>query len=160
VVLPIGLEIAVTKSGRDGLDQLLLQPANLTEVALRNLFGLEETTVKPVADSLLPESSLLIWQKENLRSAWQQQDDAASSDLDLPAPVIDPDLLSTQDLRTPNAGNAAYDLWKARGDTLAAQLAALDTARKGQATQLAGFRRIVAARLGPRARRVPLGPPR
>src|SRR5262245_17151897 len=149
VALANRLGIAVTQFRPDRLDQLLLQPANLTEVALRNLFGLEETTVKPVADSLLPESSLLIWQKENLRSAWQQQDDAASSDLDLPAPVIDPDLLSTQDLRTPNAGNAAYDLWKARGDTLAAQLAALDTARKGQATQLAGFDLIVSDTLGP-----------
>jgi hypothetical protein len=143
------LGIAVTQFRPDRLDQLLLQPANLTEVALRNLFGLEETTVKPLADSLLPESSLLIWQKENLRSAWQQQDDAARSELDLPTPVIDPDLLSTQDLRTPNAGNAAYDLWKARGDTLAAQLAALDTTRNGQATQLAGFDSIVSDTLGP-----------
>jgi hypothetical protein len=149
IALANRLGITVTQFRPDRLDQLLLQPANLTEVALRNLFGLEETTVKPLADSLLPEPSLLIWQKENLRSAWLQQDDTARSGLDLPVPVIDPDLLITQDLRMPSAGNAAYDLWKARNDTLAAQLAALDTTRKGQATQLAGFDRIVSDTLGP-----------
>jgi hypothetical protein len=143
------LGIAVTPFRPDRLDDLLLQPANLTEVALRNLFGLEETTIKPLANSLLPESSLLIWQKENLRSTWQKQDDAELSEMDTPAPVIDPDLLSAQDLRTPEPGDAAYDLWKARRDNLAARLAALDTTRKAQPTQQAGFDRIVSDTLGP-----------
>ena len=61
------------------LDQLLLQPATLTEAALQQLFGLENTALKPLADSLLPEPLLVIWQKEQLRAAWQQQDDAARS---------------------------------------------------------------------------------
>jgi hypothetical protein len=143
------LGIAVTQFRPDRLDQLLLQPADLTEIALKNLFGLEETTVRPLADSLLPECNLLIWQKENLRSAWQQQDEAARSEMDLPAPVIDPDLLSTEDLRTPSPGNAAYDLWKARRDYVAAQLTAIDAQRKTQATQLAGFNYIIASTLCP-----------
>jgi hypothetical protein len=143
------LGIAVTQFRPDRLDQLLIQPADLTEVALKNLFGLEETAVRPLADSLLPECNLLIWQKENLRAAWQQQDEAARSDMDLPAPVIDPDLLGAQDLRTPSPGNAAYDLWKARRDFLAAQLTAMDTARKTQATQLSGFNHVVGITLGP-----------
>jgi hypothetical protein len=63
--------------------------------------------------------------------------------------VIDPDLLSAQDLRTPEPGDAAYDLWKARRDNLAARLAALDTTRKAQPTQQAGFDRIVSDTLGP-----------
>src|SRR5262245_24594510 len=138
------LGIAVTQFRPDRLDQLLLQPADLTEIALKNLFGLEETTVRPLADSLLPECNLLIWQKENLRSAWQQQDEAARSEMDLPAPVIDPDLLSAEDLRTPSSGNAAYDLWKARRDYVAAQLTALDTLRKTQPTQLSGFNSLMA----------------
>jgi hypothetical protein len=131
------------------LDALLLQPAGLTEVALRNLFGLEETTARPLADSLLPECSLLNWQKETLRSAWQRQDDAARTDMDLPAPVIDPDLLNAQDLRTPQPGNVAYDLWKERRDDLAAKWTAIDTLRRAQPTQLAGFDKIVSDTLGP-----------
>lgn len=129
------------------LDELLLQPAGLTEVALRNLFGLEETTVRPLAD--IPECSLLIWQKGTLRSAWQRQDDAARTDMNIPAPVIDPDLLSAQDLRTPQQGNVAYDRWKERRDNLAAKWTAIDTLRRAQPTQLAGFDKIVEDTMGP-----------
>jgi hypothetical protein len=143
------LGIAVTEFRPDRLDELLLQPAGLTEAALQSLFGLEATSVRPLADSLLPEPSLLIWQKENLRSTWLQQDDAARSHLDMPVPVIDPDMVGTQDLRAPEPGNAAYDVWKARRDDLAAQAAALDTLRRAQATQQAGFDRIVSDTLGP-----------
>jgi hypothetical protein len=143
----LGIETSTPRPDR--LDALLLQPAGLTEIALRNLFGLEETTARPLADSLLPECNLLIWQKETLRSAWQRQDDAARSDMDIPAPVIDPDLLSAQDLRTPQPGNRAYDLWKARRDDLAAKWTAIDTLRRAQSTQQAGFDRIVSDTLGP-----------
>ncbi|MGH9753407.1 MAG: Ig-like domain-containing protein, partial [Blastocatellia bacterium] len=131
------------------LDELLLQPADLTEVALKNLFGLEETTARPLADSLLPECSILIWQRETLRSAWQRQDDAARTDMNIPAPVIDPDMLSAQDLRAPQQGNVAYDRWKERRDNLAAKWTAIDTLRKAQPTQLAGFDFIVEKTLGP-----------
>ena len=58
-------------------------------------------------------------------------------------PLIDPDVLSVQDLRTPNPGNPAYDLWKARQDDLAAHAASLDRLRTGQRTQQAGFDKIV-----------------
>jgi Tc toxin complex TcA C-terminal TcB-binding domain/Bacterial Ig domain len=149
VALASRLGIAVSQFRPDRLDELLLQPAGLTEADLERLFGLEETTVRPLVESLLPEPSLLIWQKENLRAMWWQQDDAARSELDTPVPVIDPDLLGTQDLRTSEAGNVAYDLWKARRDSLAAQLTALDTTRKAQATQQAGFDLIVSDTPGP-----------
>jgi Tc toxin complex TcA C-terminal TcB-binding domain/Bacterial Ig domain len=143
------LGIAASPLRPDRLDELLLQPSGLTEVSLRNLFGLEETTVKPLADSFLPQPNLLIWQKDNLRTVWQGQDDAARSELDTPVPVIDPDLVGTKDLRSPETGNSAYDLWKSRRDNLAAQLIALDTTRKAQATQQAGFDRIISDTLGP-----------
>ncbi|MGB0126248.1 MAG: Ig-like domain-containing protein, partial [Rhodocyclaceae bacterium] len=55
----LGIEIAQFRPDR--LDQLLLQPNQLTEAALKSLFGLEETTLKPLADSVLPEPQLLIW---------------------------------------------------------------------------------------------------
>lgn len=149
VALASRLGIALTQFRPDRLDQLLFQPADLSEAALRTIFGLEETTLKPLAASLLPEPQLLIWQKEHLRAAWQQQDDAARSDLDTPVPVIDPDLLNTQDLRTPSPGNPAYDLWKARHDELVAYITSLDALRKAQPTQQAGFDRIVTTAVGP-----------
>ncbi len=143
----LGIGLAQFRSDR--LDELLFQPADLTEVALKTFFGLEEATIKPLAASLLPQPNLLIWQKEHLRAAWQQQDDAARTEFDTPLPLIDPDLIGPQDLRTPSPGNTAYDLWKARQDDLAAQLAGIDTARKAQATQQAGFDKIVSDAVGP-----------
>ncbi|MFF5077983.1 Ig-like domain-containing protein [Actinoplanes sp. NPDC000266] len=143
------LGIALSQFRPDRLDDLLLQPSALNEAALKTRFGLEETTVRPLMESLLPEPSLLIWQKEFLRGTWQQQDDAAQSDFDLPLPVIDPDLLGTRDLRQPNRGNAAYDLWKARADALIELTRNFDTLRRAEPTQQAGFDRIVGDTAGP-----------
>jgi hypothetical protein len=145
------LGIDLTQFRPDRVDQLLLQPAQVTEVALKNLFGLEETTLKPLADSVLPEPHLLIWQKEHLRAVWQQQDEAARSVVDTPVPVIDPDLLVQADLRTPSPGNTAYDLWKDRQQYVATQLADIKAARQEQPTHIAGFDHIVSATLGPMA---------
>ena len=137
------LGIALARFRPDRLDQLLFQPADLTEAALKTFFGFEETTIKPLVDSLLPEPALLTWQKEHLRADWQAQDDAGRTEWGTPVPLIDPDMLSVQDLRTPNPGNPAYDLWKARQDDLAAHAASLDQLRTGQRTQQAGFDKIV-----------------
>jgi hypothetical protein len=141
--------IDLTQFRPDRLDQLLLQPAQVTEAALKSLFGLEETTLKPLADSVLPEPQGLIWRKEHLHATWQQQDEAARSAVDTPVPVIDPDLIGEGDLRTPTPGNAAYDLWKARQQHVVNQLAAIKATREAQPTQLDGFDRIVTDTLGP-----------
>ena len=98
---------------------------------------------------MLPEPQLLIWQKERLQAVWQDQDDAARSVVDSPLPVIDPDLLSEADLRTPATGNAAYDVWKARQQQIASRQEAIKAAREAQASQLAGFDRVVSDVLGP-----------
>jgi hypothetical protein len=143
------LGIDLTQFRPDRLDQLLLQPPQVTEEALKNLFGLEETTLKPLAGSLLPEPHLLIWQKEHLHAMWQQQDETARSVVDTPVPVIDPDLRGEGNLRTPSPGNTAYDLWKARQQQVATQLAAIKATREAQPTQIAGFDRIVTDTLGP-----------
>ena len=127
----------------DRLDQLLFQAADLTEASLKTLFGLEETTVKPLIASLLPEPVLSTWQKEQLRAGWRSQDDAARSEFATAVPLIDPDLISDADLRTPTPGVAAYDLLKARRDDLAKFATELDTQRKGQKNQQAGFDKIV-----------------
>ena len=134
------LGIALARFRPDRLDQLLFQPADLTEAALKTFFGFEETTIKPLVDSLLPEPALLTWQKEHLRADWQAQDDAGRTEWDTPVPLIDPDVLSVQDLRTPNPGNPAYDLWKARQDDVAAHAASLDQLRTGPAHPAGGVR--------------------
>jgi hypothetical protein len=54
------LGIGLSQFRPDRQDQLLLQPAQIREAALKSFFGLEETTLKPLADSVLPESNLLI----------------------------------------------------------------------------------------------------
>jgi hypothetical protein len=143
------LGIGLARDRPDRLDHLLLLPDQVTEAALERLFGLEETTVKPLAESVLPAPHLLVWQNERLRALWQQQDEAARSVVDTPVPIIDPDLLGTGDLRTPRRGDTAYDLWKARQQHVANQLAAIKTQRQAQPTQIAGFDRIVRDTLGP-----------
>ncbi|HMS83069.1 MAG TPA: hypothetical protein PKD12_05435 [Nitrospira sp.] len=150
------LGIDLTPFRPDRLDQLLLQPNQLTEVALRNLFGLEETIVKPLGDSVLPQPQLLMWMKDHLRAVWQDQDDAAHSVVETPQPVIDPDLLSERDFRTSAVGNPAFDVWKARAQDIANRLAAIKKSREGQPSHLAGFDRIVADTLGPVAALVTL----
>lgn len=150
----LGIELAQFRPDR--LDQLLLPLNQLTEAALESLFGLEETTLKPLADSVLQQPQLLIWQKEHLRALWQGQDDAARSVVDTPQPVIDPDLLGERDLRTPAAGNAAHDVWKARTQDVAQRLAAIKAKREAEPTQIAGFDRIVTDTLGPVAALVAL----
>jgi hypothetical protein len=142
------LGIGLSQFRPDRLDQLLLQPAQVTEATLESLFGLEETGLKPLADSVLPEPQLLIWQKEHLRAGWQQQDEARRSAVATPLPVIDPDLLLPEDLRDPLPGNTAYDMWQARQHQVATQLAAIQATREAQPTQIAGFDRIVSDTLG------------
>ncbi|MGB0127642.1 MAG: hypothetical protein WBP72_08385, partial [Rhodocyclaceae bacterium] len=73
----------------------------------------------------------------------------ARSVVDSPLPVIDPDLLSEADLRTPAPGNAAHDVWTARQQQIAARQGAIKAAREAQASQLAGFDRVVSDVLGP-----------
>lgn len=143
------LGIALAQVRPDRLDQLLLQPATLTEAALQQLFGLEDTALKPLADSLLPEPLLVIWQKEQLRAAWQQQDDAARSAMDTPQPVIDPDLLVVQDLRTASPGNTAFDLLHARKALVTTLLAEMSALRSAQPTPQEAFDQLVGSVLGP-----------
>lgn len=143
------LGIALGHARPDRLDELLLQPAELSEAALQQLFGLEETLVRPLAESVLPEPALLVWQKERLRAIWLQQDDAARTVWNTPVPVVDPDMLGEWDLRTPSPGNPAYDLWKARQQDMAAHVAVLDNLRRAQPSQIAGFDAVVTPLLGP-----------
>jgi hypothetical protein len=143
------LGIDLTQFRPDRLDELLLQPAQVTEASLESLFGLVDTTRDPVQTGAGPEPAVLIWQKEHARALWQSQDEALRSAVHTPVPVIDPDVLVEADLRHAVAGNAAYDFYTQRAQHLAGQLAAMQATRKAQPTPLAGFDRIVGDVLGP-----------
>jgi Tc toxin complex TcA C-terminal TcB-binding domain len=138
----------LTPARPDRLDQLLLQPSQITEAVLERLFDLVDTTRDPSTTGVLPVPDLLVWQKEHLRAQWQPQGNIAQSDVGTPLPIIDPDLISKSDLKDPVVGNPAYDLWNARQQQLTSQFAAIKTTREAQATPIAGFDRIVSDLLG------------
>ena len=111
----------------------------LTEASLEQMFGLQDTTRGPMVDR--SETPLLEqWRLDYLRTLWEGQDfptDAYrpqsnsmhQNKLLQPAyvtrakimaeqthtlPIIDPDVISEQDIRNPVEGNPVFDLWKQR----------------------------------------------
>jgi hypothetical protein len=123
------------------LDGLVLDPETLTEGQLEQLFGLADTTRDPLAAGSIPQ--LQTWRLEYLRTLWRAQDERSDASPDIP-PIIDPDLIGPADLKNPAAGDPAFDLWQARVDSLAAQLALLEAAPK----TVVGFDSILTQTLG------------
>lgn len=135
----------------DQLDRLVLQPNEITAGNLEQRFGLVQTS-DPLSLNTPPvtqEPELLTWQLATLRALWQQQDDAARSDVGTPVPVIDPDLIGDGDFRTPTPVDQAYSLWQERRQWVANELARITQLREAQATAMAGFNAIVGDILGP-----------
>jgi hypothetical protein len=137
----------------DQLGRLILQPSEITEANLQKLFGLAETR-DPFALNTTPviqEPELLTWRLAKLRAIWQQQDDAAQSDVGTPAPVIDPDLIGEQDFRTPTPEDRAYGLWQERREWVEDELARIKQLResKGKGVAIDGFNAVVGDILGP-----------
>jgi hypothetical protein len=75
--------------------------------------------------------------------AWAQALQARSS-----APIIDPDLIGPIDLKNPTAGDAAFDLWSARGTWVSGQLTSLRSARESAASPLVGIDAVTSTALG------------
>ncbi len=88
---------------------------------------------------VIPKSHLFSGQNDNLLPDW--------------LPIIDPDLIGSDDLKDPRAGNPAYDLWKERRDWVVAQLDEVKRQREsntpeeppptGEPPLLRGFNHIV-----------------
>lgn len=126
----IGITLNAARPDQDHLDELFLDPASgaITEAKLESLFGLADTTRDPLAVGPMPD--LQTWKFEHLRNLWMQQDwpeDPFTTD-DLP--LIDPDVITQGNLRNPQAGESAFDLWQTRrawvDNTLAAFKADLE----------------------------------
>jgi hypothetical protein len=130
----LGVELGTGSA--TNLDKLTLdpnaastQPNALTESALETLFGLPVTTR---IDSIAPApaaSALRTMRLAYLRSAWKKQDWASDAYAKKTRPIIDPNVIGPADLRTPTAGDPAYDVWKTRHDTQVVLLANLASDR-------------------------------
>jgi hypothetical protein len=141
----LGIDLAGSRP--DELDQLLIQPNQVTEPAMEKLFGLADTTRPPLSDR--PAVDWLAWQRKHLRTLWRRQDHPADPGANPPPPIVDPDLLTEADLIAPAQPNLAYDLWKTRGDWIKGQLSALAGDKKPGETVPARFDRLVQGTLGP-----------
>lgn len=141
----LGFSLSGTRP--DELDALLLQPESITETVLETLFGLVDTTREPLdtSDTL---SDLLLWQLAYLRSQWLTQDHAMPGMGENPTPIIDPDLVSQDNLTSQVPTHSAYMLWNERSEWIVEQLQALRTERENAATQLAGFDAIAITTFG------------
>lgn len=115
------LGIALSPIKPDQLDKLFFAPDQIGEADLERLFGLVNTTRDPLLPRAVPD--VQTWQLDNLGASWKAQDYATPADGDLPAPLIDPDLVGYDDLLHPTQGNAAYDLWSLRTAWVSTQLA-------------------------------------
>ena len=145
----LGFDLRPTRP--DQLDELLLQPGQITEPALERLFGLLDSTRDLVAAGAPPQPALLTWQLDHLRATWQRQDAAARVFGDVPVPVIDPDLIVEDDLKSPRQGDKAFDLFEARQQEFAARLANITQTRSSEPTPTAAIERLVSLFLAPLA---------
>ncbi|HRF80630.1 MAG TPA: hypothetical protein PL070_11145, partial [Flavobacteriales bacterium] len=101
---------------------------------LETLFGLRDTKRDPLTD---PASSLVEqWKMARLREIWVEQDGfgpAFPGSTGSWNAIIDPDVVTIDDLRYPKAGLTAgnsvpFDLWKKRRDWIDAEFVAMDQA--------------------------------
>jgi Tc toxin complex TcA C-terminal TcB-binding domain len=124
------------------LDQLTLLPEQVTEKKLEKLFGLQDTTRDPLERASQP--LLLTWQLDRLRAQWQEQDNAARVYVDIPVPIIDPDIVAKTDFRTPDKNaDPAFALWNARKEEMNDLLKQIDDLRKSKSSPRAGFDAVV-----------------
>ncbi len=102
-----------------------------------------------IALSMIPLMSA--WRVRHLRSLWNREDwpvPAASPNASQPLlPLIDPQVISLNNLRNARPTDPSFDLWLARFNWLSAQRTALKTTREAALTQQAGMEAIIAQAL-------------
>ena len=81
--------------------------------------------------SVIPR--FLSWRLERLRALWYEQDwpeDPYTEGAERRLPIIDPDVITPDDMRHPGAGSPAFDRWQERRTEVDGILANLQTARE------------------------------
>ncbi|MES9920282.1 MAG: hypothetical protein ABW161_08515 [Candidatus Thiodiazotropha sp.] len=114
----------------DHLDKLFLDPASgaINEAKLESLFGLIDTTRDPLAAGPTPD--LQTWKLEHLRNLWHQQDWPEDPFTTGNLPLVDPDVITQGNIRSPQVGETAFDLWQARRTWVDNTLAAFQADRE------------------------------
>lgn len=122
----LGLTLSDTRP--DELDQLLLDGAELTEAALETTFGLLDTT--PGLDVLRAGGTPLVlaWQTAAQELSWAKQDRAPARPRTF-AVMVDPDVVTADDVVATSAGNPVRKLISDRTTALASFVTSLDDAR-------------------------------
>lgn len=120
------------------LEQVLIDLSNTANIVegqnagaatgLEQLFGLRNTK-RPMLEAV-PESKVEQWKKAKLREEWKEGDGLSTPYWKLNAVdrevIIDPDVITADDFRTPQTGNAVFDLWVKRRKWVDDEWAALD----------------------------------
>ncbi|MER5942508.1 LamG-like jellyroll fold domain-containing protein [Streptomyces sp. NPDC001928] len=122
--------IRLTDTDPDELTRLTLTPAAADEALLEELFGLRDTD--PARGPLRPTVTPLLaqWRERALTLRWYATDHApqpADRGFDV---LVDPDLISPDDLATATVGNPAAALLQARRDDVHAIRETLRSARE------------------------------
>lgn len=127
----LGIDLDATNQ----LDQLFLTPEQITEANLEHIFGLADTARDPLAPAALP--LLFTWQMNHLRTLWWKQDhpDPTSPGVATLAPIIDPDIVSQDNLAMRTESNLAYQLWTTRRNWIDDQLTTLANEPAGENDQ-------------------------
>ena len=105
------------------LDSLFVEMSQVTEDKLEKLFGLVDTTRSPLAPADVP--SVLIWQRDHLRTLWKEQDHPTDPDAVSLPPMIDPDVIGEEFVIKSTQDNSAYSLWQQRKALISAQISQL-----------------------------------
>jgi hypothetical protein len=86
--------------------------------SLEGLFGLRDSKRDPLEET--PESDVERWKKARLREIWVDQHKLKNNFWDTAdrQVIIDPDVVTVDDLRTPEDANMAFNLWRKRRNWL------------------------------------------
>lgn len=117
------LGIVLTHSGNNTLEKMWLDPQaplasakEITAEKLETIFGLRNHN-EP-ATYTQPDPLIKAWKQAYLEQLWLEQSYPEYQYNSLGLPIIEPDIIGPDDLRNPNVGNAAFDIWKLRRDFL------------------------------------------
>jgi hypothetical protein len=127
--------------GINQLDKLYLPTSEMTEANLEGLFGLADTAREPLIP--VPEPKLLKWRQEYLEKLWIKQDMDEYSRPKSERPILDPDLISQDDLRVHDPQDPAFKLWQDRTQWLASAAAELQTIWQTEPSAKSGFEAVI-----------------
>ncbi|MFO0701100.1 MAG: LamG-like jellyroll fold domain-containing protein [Nitrospira sp.] len=135
LVLAVRLGIDRDPQWSHHLDQLLLEPDDITESNLETLFGLRNSTRSPLDEQPVP--ALLSWQLSQLQTMWIEQDRA------LVELIMDPDVVGIEDRSNPDPRDPVSRLWVERIKDIYSLSYRLQERRTAGPTPLAGLTAMI-----------------